>query len=185
MIRAAPFAIRHIRLANKRVRPAVGINLDEDGRSSLLRVPVRTFGKKSVKKADRPRRVYDPMEGATVERGDKNLQLVLDALNAPIVKEPEISKEEEARREAILKEFTIQRFNHHNNVNHDLSCKIGMKLHALEMLPKNSKIREDALAIADPDNEPEWMTPPTYKIPGSPPEEKGDGFDEFRFSSTF
>mmetsp|Transcript_30122 Transcript_30122/g.82763 ORF Transcript_30122/g.82763 Transcript_30122/m.82763 type:complete len:193 (-) Transcript_30122:156-734(-) len=134
----------------------------------------RSFAKQKKKKKkekvlrEKKEFIYDPLAEANVSSGDKHLQLVLSALNAPYKKEGPISEEERARREQIVKTYTIQRFNQHNEWDHDMACKIKMKQHAIRMLPKNSKLKEEALFISENwwNDDPPYMRPPEIVIPG-------------------
>lgn len=95
---------------------------------------------------------------------------MLAALDATATKEPPISDEEKARRAEIGRNYVIGRFKQHNRMDHDLSCKIKLKKHAIRMLPRNSKLREEAMKFSDEQppaqrNIPVW-TPP---IPGFDP----------------
>jgi hypothetical protein len=76
---------------------------------------------------------------------DKPLEIILRSLDAPKKKEPPISEEERQRRHEIGRNYVIGRFEAHNELNHDLACKLAMKRHAIHMLPRNSKLREEAL----------------------------------------
>ena len=100
----------------------------------------------------------------------RDLEILLAALDAPSTKPPPVDDEEKARRERILKEYTIGKFKQHNKQNHDLSCKIKMKQHAIKMLPRHSTLKEEALKIDD-DGPPLWRLIPqwTPPIPGFDP----------------
>jgi hypothetical protein len=76
---------------------------------------------------------------------DKTLEIILRCLDAPKKKEPPISEEERQRRHEIGRNYVIGRFEAHNELNHDLACKLAMKHHAIQMLPRDSKLREEAL----------------------------------------
>lgn len=94
----------------------------------------------------------------------RDLDMVLRSLDAPMRKPPEISPEEQERRKEIGRNYVIGCFNEHNERNHDLSCKIKMKQHAVSMLPKRSKIKEEALKISD-EMPPTWRKVPTWTPP--------------------
>lgn len=102
---------------------------------------------------------------------DRALDLILRCLDAPISKEsPEPDEEEKARRFEIGRNYVIGMFERHNEMNHDLACKMKMKTFAIKMLPRNSKLKEEALKI-DMSGPPLWRhimadTPP---IPGFDP----------------
>ena len=106
----------------------------------------------------------------TAER-DRNLDIILRSLDAPFSKEsPEPDEEEKARRFQIGRNYVIGMFERHNEMNHDIACKIKMKNFAIKMLPRNSKLKEEALKIDDL-GPPLWRpiaadTPP---IPGYDP----------------
>lgn len=104
------------------------------------------------------------------EGGRKDLDLILACLDAPVRKEGPISDEEKARRHKIGRDYVIGRFEQNNTFDHELSSKINMKLHAVNMLPKNSRIREEALKI-DHEGPPLWRNQPTWTppIPGFDP----------------
>lgn len=103
---------------------------------------------------------------------NRELELIMAALDAPMKKEPPISEEEKARRYNIGRNYVIGRMRQHNALNHDLTCKIKMKLHAIDMLPRNSRIKEEALKISD-EMPPAWRKFPSWTppIPGYEPEE--------------
>lgn len=83
-------------------------------------------------------------------RSQKDLDLMIAALDAkPVLTEPPISEEEKARRMEIGKNYVRGRFRQHNEIDHDLNCKIKLKSHAMNMLPKNSMIREEAMKTDD------------------------------------
>jgi hypothetical protein len=116
-----------------------------------------------VKKKEKPKKTDDNARS-------KELNLMLAALDAPIRKEPPITEEEKARRFEIGRNYNIGRFRFHNEIQQDLAQKINLKKHAIRMLPRNSKIREEALKESNEMPEtwrrvPVW-TPP---IPGFDP----------------
>ena len=75
----------------------------------------------------------------------RELQLVLNALDAPYKQEPTVSHEEQQRRCQIGRNYVIGRFQQHNDIDHDLTCKIHMKQHALKMIPKHYKAQAMSL----------------------------------------
>jgi hypothetical protein len=103
---------------------------------------------------------------------DKNLELILDSLDAPVKQEPKpIPAEEMARRYEIGRNYVIGMFRDHNEIHHDLACKIQMKQHAVKMLPRNY-LKDEAMKI-DNSGPPVWRhiaewTPP---IPNFQPED--------------
>jgi len=82
-------------------------------------------------------------------QGDGELKMLKAYLNAKPIKEGPISEEEKARRMEIGRNYVIGKFREHNDLHHDLTCKIRLKQHAIKMLPKNSYIRDHALTISD------------------------------------
>jgi hypothetical protein len=85
----------------------------------------------------------------------KDLELVLTSLDAPSREEPPISEEEKARRHEIGRNYGIGKFRRHNKIEHDLTCKMQMKKHAMKMLPRDSKLKEEAQKI-DAEDPPMW-----------------------------
>uniref|UniRef100_A0A7S2WNR0 Uncharacterized protein n=1 Tax=Eucampia antarctica TaxID=49252 RepID=A0A7S2WNR0_9STRA len=114
-------------------------------------------------------------KGAVVEEGgrDRMTELLIRAFDAPSQSAPPASEEEMARRHEIGRNYVIGCFSRHNETNHDLNCKIRMKNHAINMLPRNSWIKEEALKISDEDDAlpPMWRSIPvdTPPIPGFDP----------------
>ena len=95
---------------------------------------------------------------------DKNLDLVLASLNAPFRKPQEPSEEQKERRHEIGRNYNIGMFERHNEMNHDLACKAVMKQHAIKMLPRNTKLKEEALKIDD-STIPLWRPMPVHTPP--------------------
>lgn len=116
-----------------------------------------------VKKKEKPRKSDDTARS-------KELNIMLAALDAPVKKEPPISEEEKARRHEIGRNYNIGRFRFHNEIHQDLAQKINLKKHAIKMLPRNSKVKEEALKESDEAPMP-WRRIPhwTPPIPGFNP----------------
>jgi hypothetical protein len=110
-----------------------------------------------VKKKDKAKKDDD-----TVKSREYNL--VVAALDAPMRKEPPISEEEKARRHEIGRNYNIGRFRFHNQVHQDLTHKIHLKKHAIKMLPRDSKIKEEALKDND-EAPPPWRRIPVWTPP--------------------
>lgn len=140
----------------------------------------RTMAKKTDNKADKktdkkvvpnaakkPVRRFDEPEDISTR--DKNAELVIRCLDAPIILPPPPSKEEAIRRYAVGRASNIGLVEMHNDREHDLACKIKIKIHAVAMLPKHSTLKEKAL-------EEEDVGPPLYRpIPKTyPPIENFD-----------
>jgi hypothetical protein len=77
---------------------------------------------------------------------DRNFELVLASLDAPVLQEPEVPAEEMARRYEVGRNYVIGMFRQHNEIHHDLACKIQMKKHAVKMLPR-TYLKEEAMKI--------------------------------------
>lgn len=98
---------------------------------------------------------------------NKTYRMVVAALDAPITKPPPASKEEMERRFQVGRNYVIGRFKRHNEEEHVLSCRIKLKNHAIDMLPKGTMLRQAALEIDD-EGPPYWRPFPmwTPPIPG-------------------
>jgi hypothetical protein len=135
-------------------------------------IGLRLFSDKKVDKADDGPKIKQ----AKAKKKDKSKQkddgsgkskeynLVVAALDAPIKKEPPISEEERARRHEIGRSYNIGRFRFHNQVNQDLTNKIHLKKHAINMLPRNSKMKEEAMKEND-ESPPPWQSVPGWTPP--------------------
>jgi hypothetical protein len=98
---------------------------------------------------------------------EKSLDLIIRALDAKKAKPPAPDAEELARRHVVGRNHVIGRFEQHNAREHDLSCKIAMKQHAIKMLPRNSRLKEKAL---DTEYQGDEVLPPMErKIPRADP----------------
>ena len=104
---------------------------------------------------------------------DRHLDVILRALDAPVLKPPPASEEEMQRRHEIGKAYNIGTWEQHNAIHHDLNCKLRLKNHAIDMLPKDSMWKEEALKIDYFDGPPYWRGIPTWTppIPGFDPSE--------------
>ena len=110
---------------------------------------------------------------------DRELDLILASLDAPLRLEGELSPEEKARRYEIGRNYVIGRFRQHNEIHHDLACKIKLKSHAIKMIPKNTKLKEEAMKIDD-SCPPGWrhIAKWTAPIPGFDPSQFVDKDDQ-------
>lgn len=113
----------------------------------------------------------------------KELNLILASLDAPTRKEGPISEAEKARRHEIGRNYVIGRFEQHNDIDHDLTCKLHLKKHAIRMLPPH--LKESALKITTFDEDelsfpPSWRSIPVWTppIPGFDPSEFRQEEDE-------
>jgi len=80
---------------------------------------------------------------------DKIQNTLMACLDAPKRKAPRASEEEMARRSEIGRQYVIGKFRRHNEINHDISCKIKMKIFAVKMLPRGTKWKEEALKVTN------------------------------------
>jgi hypothetical protein len=86
---------------------------------------------------------------------EKDLRVMMASLDAPKGTEPNLplSEEEKSRRRDIGRRYVIGRFEQHNEIDHDLTCKLYMKNHAVKMLPRGNdrenKLRYEAMRIDD------------------------------------
>jgi len=112
----------------------------------LLRTNICTLARRMCRAAPSGCRRFSDKQSKGSEK-DRLTQVLIRAIDAKPREEPTPSKEEAARRHEIGTNYVIGNFKRHNEVNHDLACKIRLKNNAIKMLPKNSMIREDALKI--------------------------------------
>jgi len=74
------------------------------------------------------------------EEGSSTKNKLTDVLIRLIDAQPRIppkpSPEEAERRYNLGRNYVIGKFNQHNDLDHDLACKIKMKQHAIKLLPK-------------------------------------------------
>lgn len=127
--------------------------------------------KKKAKSDDGPKLKQPKGKKKVIRKKDddsvksREYNLIISALDAPMGKEPPISEEERARRHEIGRNYNIGRFRFHNQVHQDLTNKIHLKKHAINMLPRNSKIKEEALKD-NTEAPPLWRpTPASAPIP--------------------
>jgi hypothetical protein len=96
----------------------------------------------------------------------RDLQILLDCLDAPNNKPPPPTDEEEMkRRDIIQKNYTVGKFKQHNAENHDLACQMRMKKHAINMLPKKTALKEKALIVDNNNFPPRWRAIPAWTPP--------------------
>ena len=132
--------------------------LDEEG-PKTKQLKVKKKVKNSAKKGEGGR--------------DRHLDLILRALDAPILKPPPASEEEMKRRHDVGRAYNIGTWEQHNALHHDLNCKLRLKNHAIDMLPRDTMWKEEALKIDEDDGPPYWRGIPTWTppIPGFDPSE--------------
>jgi hypothetical protein len=86
-------------------------------------------------------------KGAGEGGREKTLDLVIRSLDARKTREEPVDDEERQRRHTIGRNYGIGRFEQHNEVQHDLACKLVMKQHAIKMMPRGSTMKEQALRV--------------------------------------
>lgn len=122
----------------------------------------------------------EPLED--VGKESKSYKMVLAALNAPVTKPPPAAEEEIKRRFHVGRNYVVGSFEEHNQAEHMLSCKIRVKNHTIQMLPRNSEnqiIRKAAMETDD-EGPPSWRHVPVWTpaIEGYDPEDFFDEDDE-------
>lgn len=96
--------------------------------------------------------------------GNKTYKMLVASLDARVTKPPPASDEEMERRKLVGKNYVVGKFEQHNALEHDLSCKIRLKNHAIKMMPKHSLIRNAAMEIDD-EGPPKWRHIPVWTPP--------------------
>jgi len=120
------------------------------------------------KRISKVKKTKKPKAGETGRSRD--LELLLAFLDAPKTKLTPVEEEESVRRELVKNNYSVGKFKQHNEENHDIACKLRMKKHAINMLPKCTSLREKALEVDD-EFPPRWRTIPAWTppIPGFKP----------------
>lgn len=95
---------------------------------------------------------------------DRYLDLILRSLDAPISSPPKPSPEVAQENYEIGRNYVIGMFERHNALQHDLACKLKLKDFAIKMLPKNTRLKEEALKI-DKSVPPLWRPIPNDTPP--------------------
>jgi hypothetical protein len=111
-------------------------------------------------------------KGAEPSGRSKELDLVLASLDAKSREEGPVPAEERERRGRVGRDYVIGRFNQHNDQDHDLTCKIHLKRHALRVLRRgHPRLHEEALRHDDDQVAPMWRQMPVWTppIPGFNP----------------
>ena len=75
------------------------------------------------------------------------VDLMTKAYDAPYTIPPKASAEEMARRAEIGRNYVIGSFKRHNEIYHDLACKIRMKKHAMKLLPREGDVGDEPIDI--------------------------------------
>jgi len=104
-------------------------------------------------------------KGASLDTAEeKALDVMVRCLDTPPRKAPPAPPEEMARRAELARQYVIGRFKQHNEIEHDLACKIRLKRWALRMLPRETKWKEEALKFNN-SGPPPWRLIPTDTPP--------------------
>ena len=69
---------------------------------------------------------------------DRLQSILVQAIDAKPQIPPKPSPEEAARRYKVGRQYVIGKFQKHNEIRHDLACKLKLKNWAIKMLPKAS-----------------------------------------------
>lgn len=137
-----------------------------------VRQSTRTFAAVGTKKKKQKVAVQEENIGK-----DPHVQMIIRCLDAPYPPKPQLTDEQKEQHYNAGRNYVIGRFKQHNELYHDLACKIKMKQHAIKLLPEDegTNWKEEALKIdEDPDSFPPlWRDIPTDypPIPGFNPEE--------------
>lgn len=124
-------------------------------RSSALRNRITFNSKRSLSQA--------PDDG----KGDRLTNILMRAIDSRPRPRPKLSEEEAAKNYEIGRNYVIGRFKQHNEIHHDIACKIRLKEHAIRMMPRNTDeklgyLRKAALEIDTSDEAypPMWRSIP-------------------------
>lgn len=84
--------------------------------------------------------------------GDRLTNILIRAIDSKPRPRPKFSPEEAKKHNDIGRNYVIGRFQRHNEVMHDLACKMKMKSHAIKMMPRStdeqlSYLRRESLKI--------------------------------------
>lgn len=114
------------------------------------------------------------------EKGDRLTNILIRAVNSRPRPRPKFTPEEYAKHYEYGRNYVIGRFQMHNEINHDLACKIRLKEHTIRMMPRKDDklgyLREKALEVDDSDE----SMPPMYRpIPVDTPPVEGYDVSQF------
>jgi hypothetical protein len=132
---------------------------------------VRAFSDRPAKKNPKAKKKKPQGKASEPTGRSKELELILASLDAPSKVEGPVPEEERERRVQIGRNYVIGRFQQHNEMDHDLTCKMHLKRHALRMLKRHTRLNEEALRIDDDQAAPLWRHMPVWTppIPGFDP----------------
>lgn len=138
---------------------------------------VRSFA--ASKKQSKNKKVSTGGSGDSAEDvKDKEYNLLVRCIDAPFRKPPKPTPEEAQRRMALGKEYVSKTFQQHNEREHDLACKLRMKLLAMQMLPRDTMWRKEALTVTM-DGDEDGCPPLWRRIPTDYPPIEGYNLDDW------
>lgn len=84
--------------------------------------------------------------------GDRLTNILLKAVDARPRPRPKFSPEESKKHYDIGRNYVIGSFQRHNEIMHDLACKMKLKSHAIKMMPRSTDekmgyLRREAIKI--------------------------------------
>ncbi len=103
-------------------------------------------------------------DGGGESKKDRLTDILVKFLDAQPRSPTPPSPEEAQRRHTIGRNYVIGSFNRHNDIEHDLACKIKLKQHAIALLPSKGDeefgyLRNEALKV----DMGEGAVPPYYR----------------------
>ena len=142
------------------------------GQASSIQYRNFAVGSKAKKKK---KKQNDSSDDPSI-KGDPELQMVIRCLDTPQPPKPNLTDEQKSKHFEIGRNYVIGNFKQHNEIRHDLACKIKLKNHAKNLLPRNTMWKEEALKI---DSNPDSFAPYWRPIPTDYPPISGFNVDEF------
>jgi hypothetical protein len=100
---------------------------------------------------------FEKSEADEGSKSDRLTNILMQVIDAKPRKQQKPSPEEAERRSDLGKKYVIGNFKRHNEIHHDLACKIRMKNHAIDLLPHRNDeqfgyLKEAALTISMDDD---------------------------------
>jgi hypothetical protein len=110
---------------------------------------------------------YEQNPESDAKAGDRLTNILIRVIDAK-PREPKTppTKEELQKRHEIGRNYVIGNFKKHNAIHHDLACKIKLKNHAIDMLPKKNDVGSNNGYLRDKameDSVEEEFMPPYYR----------------------
>ena len=134
----------------------------------LQPLQVRCFSDEPKQKQQKAKKKGKKSDSSSQKGADtaaqRNIKLLMESLDAPYRKEGPVSAQEMERRAQVAKNYTIGSFRQHNEIDHDLNCKLKMKQHAIRMMKTHPELKEAALQISD-EMPPRWRQIPVWTPP--------------------